>query len=214
MVIVTSFQEPESRILYQQQNTRAVLDKHDLGVGTIIVSERLGYVITIFGKFQFSEHFRTLCWKEQGTAGFSIEYPHISMHAITSDRNVYPTDCIFLMIDGHLALPNVPQPQQVDDEEDSDVDEDEQISELLFIPQDSNSIRLIYDALSECQVLNPDANDEIDDEDEYVYEDANEFNGSAEEIGSDLGAGGDSGTKDSASMLFSPIISCFLLFKL
>lgn len=40
MVIVNSFQHPESNIRCEQRNVRAILDKKDLGLGTLFVSER------------------------------------------------------------------------------------------------------------------------------------------------------------------------------
>lgn len=41
MVVLTSFQMPETPVKYEQRNTRAVLDKKDLGLGTLYISERL-----------------------------------------------------------------------------------------------------------------------------------------------------------------------------
>lgn len=43
MVILTVFQQPESPILFEENNVKAVLDSRDLGVGSLIISERLEY---------------------------------------------------------------------------------------------------------------------------------------------------------------------------
>lgn len=40
MVIINSFVYPESNILYQRRNVRAILDKNDLGIGQLFISER------------------------------------------------------------------------------------------------------------------------------------------------------------------------------
>lgn len=45
----------------------------------------------------FSSH---LSWVNSGSGqGFSLEYPHISIHAVSRDRRVYTDDCLYLMID-------------------------------------------------------------------------------------------------------------------
>lgn len=49
--------------------------------------------------------FRTLCWKEPGGLGFCIEYPHVSMHATAKHTDVYPTECVLVIIDGHMTMP-------------------------------------------------------------------------------------------------------------
>lgn len=40
MVISNSFRFPESNIRHEQRNIRAILDKTELGLGTLIISER------------------------------------------------------------------------------------------------------------------------------------------------------------------------------
>jgi len=182
MVILTAFQYPESPILHEQQNTRAVLDKRDLGVGTVYVSER------------------TLCWKKYEGAGFCIEYPHISMHAITTDQSIYPSQCIFIMIDGVMRLPGDPE-EHHERNEDDDSSSESDTTELVLVPTDTTSIDTIYNALNQCQLLNPDPDDMIDEE-ENVYEDAEDY---LEEITNNrinnLGAGGDTEMNNLSSQL-------------
>lgn len=40
MVIINSFTHPESPVRFQQRNIRVILDKKDMGVGTLFISEK------------------------------------------------------------------------------------------------------------------------------------------------------------------------------
>lgn len=41
MVIINSFSHPDAPVRLQQNNVRAVLDKKDLGLGTLYICDRL-----------------------------------------------------------------------------------------------------------------------------------------------------------------------------
>ncbi|XP_065161998.1 methylosome subunit pICln isoform X2 [Atheta coriaria] len=153
MVVFTSFAMPESPVHLEQRNTKVVLDKREIGSGTLFVSER------------------TLCWRD-GEVGFSLSYANISLHAISNDANLYPSECIYIMIDQHVQMPgvNYEVPAAVSDE-DSDAESEADISELILVPEDNTMIKLVYEAMRECQALNPDPAD-MDDEEDEIYEDA------------------------------------------
>ena len=34
--------------------------------------------------------------------GFSLEYPHISLHAVSKDLSSFPRECLYLMLDSKL----------------------------------------------------------------------------------------------------------------
>ncbi|GLV42640.1 icln [Carabus blaptoides fortunei] len=121
MIVLSDFKEPDSAIRHQQNNTKAVMDQRELGVGTLYITESM------------------LSW--QGPQGFSIEYPHISLHALSKDTNLYPTECLYLMIDKHVKL-----------------------------PEDKSALQPMYDAIKHCQELHPDPVDASTDEDE-AFED-------------------------------------------
>ncbi|KRT80184.1 hypothetical protein AMK59_8701 [Oryctes borbonicus] len=157
MVVLTSFVHPDSPVRFEARNTRAVLDKKDLGVGTLYISER------------------TVGWKSQDdvNSGFSLSYHHISLHAMSTDPNVYLKECIYVMIDTHVAISGETQEEEKEDMSDSDAESEADISELILAPDDSSALRSMYEALKECQALNPDPDDVMSDEDD-VYEDCNE----------------------------------------
>ncbi|KAJ8919779.1 hypothetical protein NQ315_006308 [Exocentrus adspersus] len=154
MVIVNSFRHPDSNIRHEQRNVRAVLDKKDLGLGTLFVSES------------------ALCWQQKDEIGFSISYQDISLHAISKDVNVYPTECLYIIIDSHIHMPGN-SPGNTDNTDDSDAESEADLSELLLIPEnDTNSIAVIYEAVKVCQELNPDPDDVSEEEDDNLYVDA------------------------------------------
>ncbi|KAI4469817.1 chloride conductance regulatory protein icln [Holotrichia oblita] len=157
MVVLTSFVYPESPIRFEARNTKAVLDKKDLGVGTLYISES------------------AVCWKTQDNvdSGFSLSYHHISLHATSTDPNVYPKECIYIMIDTHVTMPGDKNEDETADMSDSDIESEADISELILVPDDSNTLHTMYEALKQCQALNPDPDDMISDEDD-VYEDCDE----------------------------------------
>ncbi|GJQ68792.1 putative regulator of volume decrease after cellular swelling [Trypoxylus dichotomus] len=157
MVVLTSFVHPESPIRFEARNTRAVLDKKDLGVGTLYISER------------------TVGWKNQDEVnnGFSLSYHHITLHAMSTDPNVYPQECIYVMIDTHVAMSGEKEEEEREEMSDSDAESEADISELILAPDDPSTLRSMYEALKECQALNPDP-DEVMSDDDDVYEDCNE----------------------------------------
>ncbi len=63
-------------------------------------------------------------------------------------------------------------------------DNDSRNNEIRFVPDEKNNLEIIFKAMSECQVLHPDPNDSVsdeedddledDDEEEDIYEDAEE----------------------------------------
>ncbi|CAH0546675.1 unnamed protein product [Brassicogethes aeneus] len=155
MVIVNSFNQPESTIRLQQADVRAVLDKKDLGLGTLFISDS------------------TLSWQEKDDKGFSIDFPDISLHAISRDRNLHPRDSIYIIVDSHFCLQGDDvQPQNGNgDEGDSEASEAD-ISELILEPQNPLTIPALYETLKICQELNPDPADVDDEDDDDLYADA------------------------------------------
>ncbi|CAH1159320.1 unnamed protein product [Phyllotreta striolata] len=158
MVLMNSFKYPESDIKCQSEDVKVFLDKKDLGTGTLFVSES------------------TLCWKQREDVGWTIGYTNISLHAISKDTNIHPSDCVYIMTDGRLTMPGDTPPSE-EDKDDSDVESNTDISEILLIPANDESISQIYEAIKVCQELNPDPMDEYDedlseDNDDNLYEDA------------------------------------------
>nr|XP_046918682.1 methylosome subunit pICln-like isoform X2 [Dermatophagoides farinae] len=125
------------------------------------------------------QHISRFTWRTENGQGFNLEYPQISLHATSRDLNNFHSECLYLMfednnnenatqhiqshIDGDYGYnANVLGDQDNDDNEDEDDDDDEgnnHVSELRFVPGDPSKLDLMYQALSECQLLHPDPDD-------------------------------------------------------
>ena len=89
MVVVTSLGPPEHGIVHKEQNVTAYINEKRVGKGILHISEA------------------RVTWVGDAAAGnhtFSLEYNHISLHAISRDVTVFPhTECLYMMIDAKLV---------------------------------------------------------------------------------------------------------------
>ncbi|XP_044268885.1 methylosome subunit pICln-like [Tribolium madens] len=156
MVVITTFKPPESPVKLEQPNVVVILDKRDLGTGTLFVSER------------------TISWQKDGTTGFSIEYYNVSLHAVSKDPNVCERDCIYILTDPHINMFGDNNDQRPANDEDSDVESEPDLSELILVPENPTHVPNIYEAIKLCQELNPDPADVEDEDDDNLFADAEE----------------------------------------
>ncbi|XP_014069961.1 methylosome subunit pICln isoform X2 [Salmo salar] len=159
MVLLRSVPPPSEGVRHEQGETTAVLDGKGLGAGTLYVAET------------------RLSWFDGSGMGFSLEYPTISLHAISRDLSAYPQEHLYVMVNAKL---NDEMQENAHDEEDEDKsseeDECEGITEIRFVPSDKAALESMFSAMCECQALHPDPDDEDSDGDfdgdEYDVEEA------------------------------------------
>lgn len=176
MVVITNFPPPTEGIRHQEPNTCALVKQKDLGKGTLYIAES------------------RLAWVSDRGEGFSLEYPSISLHAVSRDVNTFPRECLYLMIASSLGDDEREAKEKDDDDESSDEDEEDcdVVSEIRFIPDNSAILDVMFKAMSDCQALHPDTDISSEDGEEGCFDDADEDAdgeydvGAAEEI---LGAG-------------------------
>jgi nucleotide-sensitive chloride channel 1A len=134
MVVVTSLGPPEEGVRHVQPATTTYINQKPLGKGTLHISEsRVSWV---------------------GDAGhvFSLEYPHIAMHAISRDLAAFPNaECLYLMIDVRLVdsdgtptPSSTPESSDADDDDDDDDDSGEGMTEIRFIPDDKSKLHDMF----------------------------------------------------------------------
>nr|XP_046171432.1 methylosome subunit pICln-like isoform X1 [Oncorhynchus gorbuscha]XP_046171434.1 methylosome subunit pICln-like isoform X2 [Oncorhynchus gorbuscha] len=157
MVLLMSVPPPTEGVRHEQGETTAVLDGKGLGTGTLYVAET------------------RLSWFDGSGMGFSLEYPTISLHAISRDLSAYPQEHLYVMVNAKLN--DEMQENAHDDEEDEDEDDEcEGITEIRFVPSDKAALESMFSAMCECQALHPDPDDEDSngdfDGDEYDVEEA------------------------------------------
>uniref|UniRef100_A0A665TAK7 Methylosome subunit pICln n=1 Tax=Echeneis naucrates TaxID=173247 RepID=A0A665TAK7_ECHNA len=177
MVLLKNLHPPTEGVRHEQAETTAVMDGQRLGCGTLYVAET------------------RLSWFDGSGMGFSLEYPTISLHAISRDVSAYPQEHLYVMVSGKLSDENEAEmPEKEADEEDDgdsssssssgDVDDEEVITEIRFVPSDKAALESIFSAMCECQALHPDPEDEDSDNDfegeEYDVEEADQEHGHAD----------------------------------
>ncbi|GAB6033042.1 hypothetical protein CHUAL_012228 [Chamberlinius hualienensis] len=178
MVIWTTFPPPTEGLKVSLSNVAVNIEKKDSGRGTLYISES------------------RVSWVGDNGRGFSLEYPAISLHAISKDLSAFPHECLYLMLNVKFEdLANeLTQQSEVnkeeEDEEDLDLDD---ITEVRFIPDDKSSLETLFQAMNECQALHPDPQDAEDDEEEEDEEEGYEAGGEYydEEIQPGRGGHGD-----------------------
>ncbi|CAG2065534.1 unnamed protein product [Timema podura] len=77
MVGLPSFSLPTNGIKHEQPHTSVHIKDKELGKGTLFITES------------------NVSWVNSCTGeGFSLEYPHIALHAVSRDLNAYPSECL------------------------------------------------------------------------------------------------------------------------
>eukprot|EP00088_Acartia_fossae_P064277 TRINITY_DN7905_c0_g1_i2.p1 TRINITY_DN7905_c0_g1~~TRINITY_DN7905_c0_g1_i2.p1 ORF type:complete len:188 (+),score=50.85 TRINITY_DN7905_c0_g1_i2:58-621(+) len=169
MVVVTDLGPPEEGIKATQPNVEVYLSNRSLGVGTLYVSEA------------------RVSWVGVQSKGFSLEYPHIAVHAVCRDLTQFHQECLYLMIDVRLmdqeATPT--SSSAGSDMEDNEDESEGGMTEIRFVPDDKNCLDRLFQAMNECAALHPDTDDsdaeedegEGEEEEEGMYDDAEEGEG-------------------------------------
>lgn len=169
MVLLRNLPPPSEGVRHEQAETTAVWDGKGLGSGTLYVAEA------------------RLSWFDGSGMGFSLEYPSISLHAISRDPSAYPQDHLYVMVNGKLnddneaAMQEPAQEEEENGDDDSDSDSATVVTEIRFVPSDKTALEPMFSAMCECQALHPDPDDDDSDDDfegqEYDVEEAEQGQG-------------------------------------
>jgi len=167
MVVLSNFLAPQEGVRHEEPNTTVYIDDREVGKGTLYITESL------------------LSWVNAGTQrGFSLEYPHISLHAVSRDQQVHPRQCLYIMVDAKVDLPDVQVNQNTENSSgDEDDDSESPMTEMRFAPDNTNNLESMFQAMSQCQALHPDPQDSFSDAEEDIYEDAEEDDFEYYEVG-------------------------------
>uniref|UniRef100_A0A1B6CHU2 Methylosome subunit pICln n=2 Tax=Clastoptera arizonana TaxID=38151 RepID=A0A1B6CHU2_9HEMI len=156
MVVITNFPPPMEGIKVEQPLVSVFFNEDLKGKGTLYVAES------------------RLSWVQDTTEqGFSLEYPSMTMYAISRDIEAHGHECILVVVDTGPGTEG--EDSEVDNEdEEEDVDSNSQTVSVRLVPDDKNSLYSIYNAMKECSALHPDPDESISEDD--IYEDADEEN--------------------------------------
>ncbi|KAL6419643.1 hypothetical protein ACFW04_010499 [Cataglyphis niger] len=169
MVVLNNFLPPQEGIRHEEPNTTVYINDREVGKGTFYITESV------------------VSWIDNNTQqGFSLEYPDISLHAVSREQ-LRPRQCLYIMVDVKIDLPDMPLVLPSENaSENEDADADTSITEVQFVPDNTNNLDLMFQAMTECQALHPDP-DMSSFSDEDIYEDAEEDNEG--EYDEEVGAG-------------------------
>ncbi|XP_060065491.1 methylosome subunit pICln-like [Ylistrum balloti] len=158
MVALTSFPAPSELIRHKEGDTVVNIDGTGYGNGTLYITETV------------------VAWQNVEGKGFSLNYPKISLHALSRDTSAFPQECLYLMVEGKLPDEADPSERQ-DSEEEEEEDQSQVITEIRFVPSDKTSLEVLFSSMSDCQALHPDEQDtdsEAEEEEEMAYYEGSE----------------------------------------
>lgn len=84
MVLQANIELPTDGIKIQLQNTKAFIANSDYGSGTLCVAES------------------NLIWRLDNGNGLCFEYPRIALHAVSTDLQSFPHECLYVMLDNNI----------------------------------------------------------------------------------------------------------------
>ncbi|KAB5543307.1 hypothetical protein PHYPO_G00077550 [Pangasianodon hypophthalmus] len=164
MVVLQNVSPPREGVRHEEVDITAVLDGKRLGSGTLCVAES------------------RVSWVDGSGVGFSLDYPSISLHAISRDLSAYPAEHLYVQVSSRhqeaAKDDEVKAKEEADGSSDDDEDDDDvstgAFTEIRFVPNDKGSLEKMFMAMSECQALHPDPDDSDSDfdGDEYDVEEA------------------------------------------
>jgi len=125
-------------LVHTESNATLFFGDRNRGSGTLYITEN--YIL----------------WKGTGENDtLTLEYPSISLHAISRDTANFPHECLYLLLES---------PESVSEDE---RDPEAEVTEVRLVPQNESSIKAMYDAVTECQELHPDPEDEDSADEEH-----------------------------------------------
>ena len=81
--------------------TGCLLVRKSMGMGTLYISEARVSWVGIQGKV--TEQHQVLTSLDMIWQGFSLEYKHVALHAVSRDLTQFHQECLYLMIDVRLV---------------------------------------------------------------------------------------------------------------
>jgi len=144
MVVLSNFPPPTNGIRHEQPSTTVHINDREIGKGTLFITE------------------------SSSGQGFSLEYPHIALHAVSRDLQAYPSECLYILVDTEIDPDTHPHGDCGDEDSEAGMQD---TTEMRFVPDDKGMLDAMFHAMSECQSLHPDSQDSFS-EDEESFEDA------------------------------------------
>eukprot|EP00123_Amoebidium_parasiticum_P009001 comp19146_c0_seq1/m.21819 comp19146_c0_seq1/g.21819 ORF comp19146_c0_seq1/g.21819 comp19146_c0_seq1/m.21819 type:complete len:241 (-) comp19146_c0_seq1:270-992(-) len=104
-------------------------------------------------------------WSAEAGRGYCLAYPSIVCHATCKDTANFPHPCLYC----HLDTDGQAEEQGSDEEEEAGQEAEPTVSELRFVPENQAALDAMFQAMSECQALHPDPDEDAMDEEEDMF---------------------------------------------
>ncbi len=140
------------QVLHSQPNVTLYFNpQKSEGNGTV-------YVTTMYVSFSYVCNYLTHCrnaiWlsSEDNNKGYSLDFPFISLHAVSRDTTHFPHQCLYCQLD-------VEVPEEDDDEDEEGMSDKPQngtaqvYSEARFVPNDPQTCMLIATPFSQSKCI-------------------------------------------------------------
>uniref|UniRef100_A0A1I7UXB8 Methylosome subunit pICln n=1 Tax=Caenorhabditis tropicalis TaxID=1561998 RepID=A0A1I7UXB8_9PELO len=144
--------QPTEGIKLATPNVQAFFKTDSLGDGTLYIT---GSAVTWISS-------------AAGSKGFSVGYPAIVLHAISSEVNTFP-EHVFVMVDQRKSGIEL-SAAELEDEESDDDDEEGPGLEIRFAPDDKSLLSQIYHEIVVGQEENPEEDDPMFEDEEEEEE--------------------------------------------
>ncbi|PIC32843.1 hypothetical protein B9Z55_013033 [Caenorhabditis nigoni] len=148
-IILKELAAPTAGIKITTRNVQAFHNSDSLGNGTLYVT---GSEVTWISS-------------APGSKGFSVAYPAIVLHAISTDTTTFPSEHVFMMVDQRKSSLELAAAELEDEESDGD-DEEGPGLEIRFVPDDKEALTPMYHEILKGQEENPEDDDMMFDEEE------------------------------------------------
>jgi len=140
-------QQDEGGLVHRETNTTLYYGERNRGKGVLDIRES------------------DVLWKgtEQAnnTDTLTLKYPSISLHAISRDTNNFPhRECLFMLLECPAEMTEDDDGAAAEDGANLVQDPEGDVREIRFVPDNEDNIKAMYDAVTECQELHPDPDDE------------------------------------------------------
>lgn len=100
------------------------------------------------------------------TKGYAVDFLSVSLHAISTDPEAYPSPCIYAQIDT--------EDEDGDQSEGSDTEDNgplvlSKVTEMRLVPSDSNQLDTLFEIFCHCAELNPEPVEEEEEAHNWIF---------------------------------------------
>ncbi|KAE8022421.1 hypothetical protein FH972_008223 [Carpinus fangiana] len=97
--------------------------------------------------------------------GYAVDFLSLSLHAISTDPEAYPSPCIYAQIEMEADEDE----SEGSDSESSDALDLSKITEMRLVPSNPSQLDTLFDIFCQCAELNPEPIDEEEEEHNWIF---------------------------------------------